>query len=155
MKLQFLWIGKAKKAAIKELTSDYLERVKKFARVEVIELRDRDDAGTAREKILEKEAEEILHRIQAGEFLIVLDEKGRQMDSFQLAALLDQHQNLGTKQITFVIGGHYGLTEGIKKRGDVVLSLSSMTLPHELARVFLLEQVYRAFAILHSLPYQK
>jgi 23S rRNA (pseudouridine1915-N3)-methyltransferase len=155
MKLQFLWIGKTKKAAIRELSNDYLERVKKFARAEVIELRDRDQVGSNKEKILEKEAEEILNRLEAGEFLIVLDEQGRQMNSFQVAELLDQHRNLGTKQLTFVVGGHYGLAAKIKKRGDLILSLSNMTLPHELARVFLLEQVYRAFAILHGLPYQK
>jgi 23S rRNA (pseudouridine1915-N3)-methyltransferase len=155
MKLQFLWIGKTKKAAIKELTREYVERLKKFARLQIVELRDCDDAGSAREKILEKEAEEILRRIEAGEFFVVLDEKGRQIDSFQLAEFLEQQRNSGTKQITFVVGGHFGLAETIKKRGDLILSLSRMTLPHELARVFLLEQVYRAFAILHGLPYQK
>ncbi|MBI3650638.1 MAG: 23S rRNA (pseudouridine(1915)-N(3))-methyltransferase RlmH [Acidobacteria bacterium] len=155
MKLQFLWIGKTRKAAVKELADDYIERVKKFARVEIIELRDRDEAGSDRAKILDKEAEEILRRLEAGEFVVVLDEKGRQFDSLQLAEFFAGHRNAGTRQITFVLGGHYGLAERIKKRGDVVLSLSRLTLPHELARVFLLEQVYRAFAILHSLPYQK
>ena len=155
MKLQFVWIGKTKKAAIKELTNDYLERVKNFARLEVTELRDRDDTGSDREKIVEREAEEILKRVEAGDFLIVLDEKGRQFDSFQMADFFDKHRNAGTKQVTFLIGGHYGLADKIKKRADFVLSLSRLTFPHELARVFLVEQVYRAFAILHGLPYQK
>jgi 23S rRNA (pseudouridine1915-N3)-methyltransferase len=155
MKLQFVWIGKTRKAAIKELTNDYLERLKNFARLEVRELRDRDDAGGDREKIVEKEAEEILKRIEAGDFLVVLDEKGREFDSFQMADFLDQQRNAGTKQITFLIGGHFGLADKVKKRADFVLSLSRLTFPHELARVFLMEQVYRAFAILHGLPYQK
>jgi 23S rRNA (pseudouridine1915-N3)-methyltransferase len=155
MKLQFVWIGKTKKAAIKELTQDYLERVKRFARVDINELRDRDDAGGDREKIVDKEAEEIFNRIEASDFLIVLDEKGVELDSFQMAALLDKHRNAGTKQLSFVIGGHFGLADKVKRRGDLRLSLSRMTFTHELARVFLLEQVYRAFAILHGLPYQK
>ena len=83
MKLQFVWIGKTKKAAIKELTSEYLARVKKFTRLEVTELRDCDDAGSDREKIVEKEAEGILKRIEAGDFLVLLDEKGRQLIHFR------------------------------------------------------------------------
>jgi 23S rRNA (pseudouridine1915-N3)-methyltransferase len=155
MKLQLIWVGKTRKAAIKTLTDEYLERLKNFARLEMIELRDRDDVGGDRDKILEKEAEEILKRSEAGGFLVVLDEKGQQMDSFQLADFLDRHRNIGTRQITFVIGGHFGLADTIKQRADLRLSLSRMTFTHELARVFLMEQVYRAFAILHGLPYQK
>lgn len=155
MKLQFMWVGKTRKAAIKELTNEYLERLKNFARLEVTEIRDCDDEGRDREKIVEKEAEEILKRLEAGAFLVVLDEKGRQFDSLQMADFLDQHRNAGTRQISFLLGGHFGLAEQIKKRADVVLSLSRLTFTHELARVFLMEQVYRAFAILHGLPYQK
>lgn len=155
MKLQLIWVGKTRKAAIKELTNEYLERLKNFARLEVIELRDRDDVGGDREKILEKEAEEIFKRLEAGDFVVVLDEQGRQMDSLQMAEFLDGHRNSGTRQITFVIGGHFGLAAKVKQRADLRLSLSRMTFTHELARVFLMEQVYRAFAILHGLPYQK
>jgi|ERR1051325_3296135 23S rRNA (pseudouridine1915-N3)-methyltransferase len=155
MKLQFIWVGKTRKAAVKELADEYMARVNKFARVEVIEVRDRDGAGSDRDRILEKEADDLLSRIEAGARLVVLDEKGSEFDSFQLADLLRQEQNAGTKQITFVIGGHYGLADRVKKRADLLLALSRLTLPHELARLFLLEQVYRAFAILHGLPYQK
>jgi 23S rRNA (pseudouridine1915-N3)-methyltransferase len=155
MKLQLIWVGKTRKAAIKGLTDEYLERLKNFARLEMIELRDRDDVGGDREKILEKEAEEILKRSEAGDFLVALDEKGQQMDSLQFADFFDRHRNSGTRQITFVIGGHFGLAEKIKRRADLRLSLSPMTFTHELARLFLMEQVYRAFAILHGLPYQK
>jgi 23S rRNA (pseudouridine1915-N3)-methyltransferase len=155
MKLQMIWVGKTRKAAIRELTNEYLERLKNFARLDVVELRDRDDVGSDREKILDKEADEILKRLEAGDFLVVLDEQGRQLDSFQLADFLDRHRNQGTRQISFVIGGHFGLAAKIKQRADLKLSLSRMTFTHELARVFLMEQVYRAFAILHGLPYQK
>ena len=69
--------------------------------------------------------------------------------------MIDKHRTLGTRQITFVIGGHGGLSEAVRQRADFVLALSKMTLTHELARVLLVEQIYRAFTIIHGLPYQK
>ncbi|MEW6129446.1 MAG: 23S rRNA (pseudouridine(1915)-N(3))-methyltransferase RlmH [Acidobacteriota bacterium] len=155
MKLQFIWIGKTKNAAIRELANDYLERLKKYCRVEITELRDRDDAGGVKLRLIEKEGEEILQHLEADAFLIALDERGREMTSQQFAEFFEKHRLAGTKQLTFVIGGHLGLAEKVKKRANLTLALSRMTLTHELARIFLLEQAYRAFAILHGSPYQK
>lgn len=155
MKLQFVWVGKTRNSAIKELVGDYLERVKKFARVEVVELRERDNAGMDSRKVVEKEGEEILSRLDGDAYVVALDVEGRALDSFAFADFFKRHQDKGMKQLTFVIGGYAGLSEAVKARADLTLSLSPMTLTHELARVFLVEQVYRAFAILHRLPYQK
>jgi len=69
--------------------------------------------------------------------------------------MIESHRHSGTKQITFVLGGHYGLSDAVRDRADFVLALSRMTLTHDLARVLLIEQVYRAFTIIHDLPYQK
>ncbi len=152
MKLQFIWIGKAKSAAIAGLVDDYLGRVKKFVRVEVSEIRDRNDSG---KRLMEREAEEILARLDADTFVVALDEKGRELTSHQFADFFQKHQINATQKIAFIIGGHLGLAQSIRQRADLLLSLSQMTLTHELARIFLVEQVYRAFAILHNLPYQK
>ncbi len=155
MKLQFIWIGKTKNSSIKALADDFLGRIKKYSRAEMLELRDREDAGNDKQRLIEKEGEEILQHVGAGVFLIALDERGQQWNSYEFADFLEKHRLAGTKQVIFVIGGHAGLAEKVRQRANLTLALSRMTLTHELARIFLLEQVYRAFAILHGSPYQK
>ena len=155
MKLRFVWIGKTKRAPVKELIREYLGRIGKFVKVEVTELRDRDDVGGDAQRIIDKEGEDILSRTAGVPFLVALDERGRELDSRKLAGLIEKHRLEGTKQIAFVIGGHGGLADAVRDRADFVLALSRMTLTHELARVLLMEQIYRAFTIIHDLPYQK
>lgn len=155
MKLRFVWIGKTKKAPVRQLIQEYLDRVGKFATLEVTELRDRDDVGGDAQRIIEKEGEDILSRTGSTDYFIALDERGREIDSRELAEMIERHRLKGTKQIAFVIGGHCGLSDAVRDRADMVLALSRMTLTHDLARVLLIEQVYRAFTIIHGLPYQK
>ena len=155
MKLRFVWVGKTKRAPIKELIGEYMDRVGRYAQTEVTELRDRDDVGGDWRKIIDKEGEDILSRTASDGFVVALDERGREMDSIKLAEFIEKHRVTGTKQITFVIGSHSGLSDAVRKRADLSLALSRMTLTHEFARVLLLEQVYRAFTIIHDLPYQK
>lgn len=138
---------------MKELIGDYLGRLERFARVEIIEAR--DQAGADARKVIEKEGEEIISRVEGDQFIVALDERGRQMSSFELSEFIEKHQISGTRQITFVLGGHGGLAEAVRRRADRVLSLSNMTLTHEMARILLIEQLYRAYTILHDLPYQK
>ncbi|HKP88043.1 MAG TPA: 23S rRNA (pseudouridine(1915)-N(3))-methyltransferase RlmH [Blastocatellia bacterium] len=153
--MRFVWVGKTRSAPVKALIEEYLARAGRFAQVEVSELRDRDDAGADARRIIEKEGEDIISRTASDHFVIALDERGREMDSLQMAELIEKHRLAGTKQVTFVIGGPNGLSEGVRKRANLVLALSRMTLTHELARALLAEQVYRAFTIIHDLPYQK
>ncbi|HJQ68153.1 MAG TPA: 23S rRNA (pseudouridine(1915)-N(3))-methyltransferase RlmH [Blastocatellia bacterium] len=155
MKLRFVWVGKTRNASVKELIRQYLERVNKFGRVEVVELRDRTDVGSEGRAIIDKEGADILSRTADDSFVVALDERGQQIDSPSFAGLIDRHRGAGTKQITFVVGGHLGLSDEVRGRADFVLGLSRMTLTHEFARALLLEQVYRAFTIIHDLPYQK
>lgn len=155
MKLRFVWIGKAKSSAVRQLVEDYIERVRRFARLAVSELRDADDAGGDARRVIEKEGESILSALDPDPFVVLLDERGREMDSRGLAGLLEKHRLGGTRQITFVIGGHLGVSDRVRERADLMLALSRMTFTHEMARVLLAEQVYRAFTILHGLPYQK
>jgi 23S rRNA (pseudouridine1915-N3)-methyltransferase len=155
MRLRFVWIGKTRSGPIKELVKEHLDRAGRFAQIEVVEIRDRDSVGADARKIIEKEGEDIISRTASDPFLIALDERGREMDSFQMAELIEKHRLAGTKQITFVIGGPRGLAEAVRKRANLALALSRMTLTHEFARALLAEQVYRAFTIIHDLPYQK
>lgn len=153
MKLQFIWVGKTRRTAIRELVEEYLGRVERFARVEVIEVRDARDAEA--QKSIEREGQQILAKISDAAFVVALEVAGKELDSRAFAEFFAGHQNRATSQLVFVIGGHLGLSEAVRRRADLRLSLSRMTLTHELARTFLVEQVYRAFAILHGLPYQK
>lgn len=146
MKLRFLWVGKTRSAPAKEMILDYMERVKHYVRVEAAEIRDRD---------IERESEEILSRIGTDSFVVVADERGREITSRAFAELIENHRLAGTRQIIFVLGGHAGVGEAVRQRADFLLALSRMTLTHEMARVVLMEQVYRAFTIIHDLPYQK
>ena len=155
MKLRFVWIGKTKRAPVKQLIQEYLDRVGKFATVEVTELRDRNDVGRDAQRIIDKEGEDILSSTASAGYLITLDQRGKEIDSPGLAELIERHRVAGTKQITFVIGGHFGLSGAVRDRSDSILALSRMTLTHDLVRVLLIEQVYRAFTIIHNLPYQK
>ena len=118
-------------------------------------LRLRNYVGGDTLRIIDKEGEDILSRTAGAACLIALDERGREFSSIELAALFEKHRMAGTKQITFAIGGYAGLSDQVRDRADVVLALSRMTLTHDLARMLLTEQVYRAFTIIHDLPYQK
>jgi 23S rRNA (pseudouridine1915-N3)-methyltransferase len=146
VKLRFFWVGKTRGDAAKEMIRDYMGRVDHYARVEVVEIRDRD---------VDKESEEILSRIGAEGFVVVADERGREITSREFARWIENHRLAGTRCITFVLGGHAGVNDTVRERADLLLALSRMTLTHEMARVVLLEQVYRAFTIIHDLPYQK
>jgi 23S rRNA (pseudouridine1915-N3)-methyltransferase len=154
MTIRFIWIGKTRNEPIRNLLNDYLKRIGKFTGVEVVELKDRN-SGTEIGKLIQREGEEILSRIDPDSFTLLLDEQGEMLSSNQLATLIDKHRNTGTKRLCFIIGGHAGTSQVLKDRADYVLSLSRLTLTHEMARIFLLEQVYRSFTIMHNLPYQK
>jgi 23S rRNA (pseudouridine1915-N3)-methyltransferase len=155
MKLRFVWIGKTKQAPMRALIEDYVGRLQRFAKVELVELRDRDDVGADQRRIIEREGEEILERIASDPFVVVMDERGRQLSSIEMSELMEEHRLAGTKQMTFVLGGHSGVAEAVKDRANYKLGLSRMTLTHEMARLLLVEQVYRGFTIIHGLPYQK
>jgi 23S rRNA (pseudouridine1915-N3)-methyltransferase len=155
MKLRFVWIGKTKSAPIRRLIEEYTGRIEKFATVELTELRDGGKSSGDARRIIEKEGGDILLRTGPAPYLIALDERGQELDSRGLARLIGRHRLAGTKQIAFVIGGYCGLSDAVRQRADFVLALSRMTLTHEMARVLLVEQVYRALTIIHDLPYQK
>lgn len=147
MKLRFVWVGKTKHASIREMVADYLQRIGRFARIEIAEMRDQENRET--------EGKEILNRISADPFVVALDELGEELDSKMMARLIQRRRSEGTKQMTFVLGGSLGLSDPVKKRADSVIALSRMTFTHEMARLLLVEQVYRAFTIIQGMPYQK
>src|SRR5205807_3480521 len=132
MKLRIVWVGKTRNPEITKLCDDYAARIRHFLPLEIAEVKE----------------QKILPVLEASDRVVVLDPKGKSWTSDQLAKFVEQHMTSDPNRLTFVIGDHAGLPADIKKRADVQWSLSSLTLTHELARVLLLEQLYRALSII-------
>jgi len=147
MHFRFLWIGKTKNKNWLALEEDYRGRLEKFVRCEFDILRDGPDKETEGKRILEK--------VNPNSLVCLLDVKGKSLASHDLAQQIERWQNAGTKEITFVIGGADGVSSEVADRADVKVSLSFLTLTHEMARVVLLEQLYRGYTIIKGFPYQK
>ncbi|HZS47429.1 MAG TPA: 23S rRNA (pseudouridine(1915)-N(3))-methyltransferase RlmH [Blastocatellia bacterium] len=155
MRIRFVWVGKTKDKSIATLTDEYLKRIGHFTTVDVSIVKEQkaDEADSAR--IIENESEAIARAIPPGAYAVLLDIEGRQFSSPDLAGFIANRQQDGTKELIFIIGGFLGVSQHLKESVRQRLSLSRLTLTHELARVVLAEQIYRAFTILHGLPYQK
>ena len=153
MKIHFVWIGKTKDRHCAALTAEYLDRIKRFAGCEVSELK--EQSGGDETRVIVAESVKLLGAIEKDDFVVLLDERGRELASPQLADFISARQQAGNKRLAFVIGGFAGVSDAVKQRADLQLSLSRMTLTHELARVILTEQIYRAFTLLAGLPYHK
>lgn len=144
--IKIICSGKLKEKYLVDLVDDYLKRISKYHKIELIEIKD--------ENSLDKEKESILKHIGKNEFIITLDIKGTKIDSVELAKLIDQSFIIsGT--ITFIIGSSIGIHEDIKKIANKSISFSDMTFPHGLFRGMLLEQIYRAFKINNNETYHK
>lgn len=154
MKLHFVWIGKSKDRHAAALVDDYLKRIKRFAPCAVSEWK--EPAGSTNERcVVAAESAKLLKAVERDDFVILLDEDGREMSSTELANFIGQQQQRGTKRLAFVIGGFAGVSDEVKQRAQLQLALSRLTLTHELARVVLTEQIYRAYTLLAGLPYHK
>jgi 23S rRNA (pseudouridine1915-N3)-methyltransferase len=153
MHLRLIWVGKTRNEHLRALSCDYLERLRRFVRSEVTELRE-SSARTEREGI-EVEGKRIIGALRSDALVVLLDVAGREWSSIELAGEIERWQSGGRKEIAFVIGGHNGVSKKVMERADLRWSLSRLTLTHEMARVVLAEQLYRAYTIIHGLPYQK
>lgn len=147
--IKIICLGKIKEKYLIDGVEEYRKRISKYSKIEIIELEDESNGN-----ILEKERDKILKYIQNKDFVITLEIGGKQISSTQLAEKISQIF-LTNSNITFVIGGSYGLHDDIKKRSNYALSFSKMTFPHQLFRVILLEQIYRSFKINNNETYHK
>jgi 23S rRNA (pseudouridine1915-N3)-methyltransferase len=139
MKLRIVWVGKTKNPQIARLSTDYATRIQHFLPLEIAEVKE----------------QKIRSALDGSDRVVVLDPKGKSWSSEQFAKFLQQHMRSDPRRLTFVIGDFAGLSPQVKERADVQWSLSALTFTHELARVLLLEQLYRALTIIHNLPYSK
>lgn len=150
MKFRFIWIGKTKNKKWKALQEEYLGRLSHFVRCEVTEIRE-----SAPHETKEIEGKRILDILNPKRFVCLLDISGKQLGSPELAREIEKWQIRGVTEVAFIIGGADGVSAEISEIADFRLSLSFMTFTHDMARVIMLEQLYRAFTIIKGFPYQR
>lgn len=159
MKIKLVTVGKLKEKYLKDGIEEYSKRISRFATVDMIELADEKTPDRAsdseNEKILELEGNRIISKIGDREFVIVLAIEGKTLSSEEFSKQLEQASINGYSTLTFVIGGSLGLSPQVKKRANLFLSFGRLTLPHQLMRLVLTEQIYRAFTIQQGSPYHK
>ena len=155
MRLELLFLGKTKEKYLATGIDDYAKRLSRYLKVEIKTLKaGKAKKGETEKFLIEEESNTLLANVQ-GSYLVCLDRTGAQMDSLELAAQFERWEMQGLKKISFVIGGPLGLSETILKKANLILSISQMTFTHEMARLFLLEQLYRACTIKAGEKYHK
>lgn len=163
MKITILCVGKIKEKFYRDAIAEYEKRLSRYCKLEIIEVADEKTPDSASEvvetQIKEKEAERILGRMEKylreGAFVCALAIDGKELDSVELSEKIEHLGISGTSHIIFLIGGSLGMSDTLLKRADMKLSFSKMTFPHQLMRVILLEQLYRAYRIMNGEPYHK
>lgn len=159
MKIKLVTIGKLKEKYLKEGIAEYSKRLSRFTKVEIIELADEKTPDKAsqleNQQILAKEGERVLSKITDREFVIALAIEGQQFPSEKFSLLIEDASIKGFSNITFIIGGSLGLSSQVKERANLLMSFGKLTLPHQLMRLVLIEQIYRAFMIQQGSPYHK
>lgn len=148
--IKIICLGNIKETYLKEALQEYQKRISKYTKLEIIELRDEKDTANP----LKKEKENILKHISEKDNIVILDIKGKEYTSEEFATFINKELTLNSN-ITFIIGSSHGLDEEIKKLTNKKISFSHLTFPHQLFRVILLEQIYRAFKILNNETYHK
>lgn len=158
MNISIITVGKLKEKYFKDASAEYIKRLSRFGKIEIIELPDEKIPDNAtekqREQILSKEGAAILEKIKPGSFPIALCIEGKELSSEELAEKINS-LSMQTSNITFIIGASLGLAEEVKRAAQLKMSFGKITLPHQLARIVLLEQIYRAFKINANETYHK
>ena len=157
MKITIVCAGKLKEKYLRDGIAEYEKRLRPYAdlrTIEIIEERMKDRPSPAeKDEVLRREGERLTSQIPQGAYLIVLDVGGEEMSSEKFSAWIDHLMLMGESHIAFLIGGPFGLSDELRQRADLRLSFSQFTLPHQLIRLFLMEQIYRSFKISRHEPY--
>lgn len=159
MKISILCVGKVKEKFFRMAVDEYVKRLSRYCKLEIIEVADEKTAENASEHevalIKDKEGERLSKYIRPEGMLVVLEIQGKMFSSEELSEKIQQSGIHGESHIQFVIGGSLGLSDKILNKADILLSFSKMTFPHQLMRVILLEQIYRSYRIMNNEPYHK
>lgn len=159
MEITIIAVGKLKEKYLKDGIAEYSKRMKSYANLKIIEVADEPAGNTLSDKEVEQvkiaEGNRILEKIPERAEVVALDLRGKQLTSEQFAEHIDETTTYGTSQIVYIIGGSHGLSDEVLKRTNLKVSFGKMTYPHQLMRLILVEQIYRAFKILSNEPYHK
>ena len=159
MKIKIVTVGKLKEKYLKDGIAEYSKRISRFAKLEMIELADEKTPDKASEienqKILETEGARILSKVGERDFVLVLAIEGKTFSSEEFSKQLEEASIKSYSTLTFIIGGSLGLAPSVKNRANLSVSFGRLTLPHQLMRLVLVEQIYRAFTIQQGSPYHK
>ena len=159
MHIQVIAVGKIKEKYLRQGIDEFLKRISKYARIEIIEVPDEKAPAGASQRAEEIskdcEGEKILEKIKKDSYIIGLDSNGSQFTSQEMAAYMEKLALEGKSSVTFIIGGSLGLSKKVLKEADLKISFGKMTFPHQLMRLILLEQVFRWFKIIRGEPYHK
>lgn len=159
MNISLICVGKIKESFFREAIAEYLKRLSKFCKINIYEVEDEKTSEGANDNevniVLNKEGDKILSHIGKNDYVISLCIEGKKFSSEALSEKISEIMVSGSSNISFVIGGSWGLSSKVKERSNLKLSFSDMTFPHQLMRVILLEQIYRSFKILNNEPYHK
>ena len=146
--MKIICVGKIKEKFFRDAIEEYVKRISKYTKLEIVEIPDESDFN------LKKEGDKILSKIKDSDYVITLEIEGNSLDSLEFARKIDNNFN-SNKNLTFVIGSSYGLDDLVKQRSNYRLSFSKFTFPHQMFRVLLLEQIYRAYKINNNENYHK
>ena len=153
MNIDLIAVGKTDSSEVESLVATYSRRLGFYCRFSITYLPDVRGAGNSQKRQRTMEGESILKQISDGDYVVLLDERGREFRSVEFALWLQKRMNSGVKRLVLVIGGPYGFSDEVYARADAQLSLSRMTFSHQIVRAIFAEQIYRAFTILNNEPY--
>ena len=148
-------VGKIKEKSLSQLIEEYKKRIGAYSKIEIIEVSDEPNDRLSDEKVKEIEGQRIIKQLKKDSYVILLSLKGKQMESIKFSREIEKISTYNSSHITFVIGGSVGVSEQVEQRADLLLKLSEMTFPHNIARLLILEQIYRAYKILNNETYHK
>lgn len=151
MKIRVLWVGKTQEEWLRRGIEEYAARIRRYLPLEIGEVK--EEKGAQAEAGREAECGRLMKTLPKNARLVLLDERGEQLTSPQLAAFLGSERDRGTGELVFAVGGAYGFADSFRARAVKTLALSRMTFTHQMVRPFLLEQIYRGFTILNNEPY--
>lgn len=155
MKIVVLSVGRVRQRFVLDAEGEYLQRIKGSFQVELVELGMESPESMKPAEVQSREADEVLKKTKNYDYLVVLDERGKEMSSKALSEFVQTRMNSGVKSVCFVIGGAYGFAEKVRQEADLILSLSALTFPHQLTRMLLVEQLYRSHTLIKGINYHK